>query len=72
MVDYLSSDYHARGHCLMAQARELLEARGGGSLFNALMTVNGDRMMAGLDPTPIPLLPRAKSGWQRLKTALGL
>ena len=72
VVDYLSSDYHARGDCLTAQARELLEARGGGSQFNALTTSNGDRLVAGLDPAPVPPLPRAKSGWKRLKKALRL
>ncbi len=70
VVDYLSSDYHARGNCLTAQARQLLEARGGGSQFNALTCANGDRMVADLDPTPVVPLPRSKSPSMRLKAVL--
>jgi protein-tyrosine phosphatase len=56
VVDYLSSDYHARGDCLIAQAREQLKVRGGAPQLKTF-TKNGERMAAGLEPSPVaPLL----------------
>jgi protein-tyrosine phosphatase len=71
LVDYISSDYHARGTCLMAGARERLVASGGISQLRALTEYNGDRLVDGLDPTPVAPLERPKSRWGRLRKALG-
>ena len=70
VVDYLSSDYHARGDCLMAGTRERLKARGGASHFN-MLTRNGARMVAGLDPESLAPLLRSTSRWKRLRAGFG-
>jgi protein-tyrosine phosphatase len=72
IVDYLSSDYHARGNCLVAGARQLLLARGGVAQFNALTTANGARMVAGLDPSPVAPLSGSRSRWEWVKAILRL
>jgi len=69
VVDYLSSDYHARGTCLSGGAGERLAARGGGDQLKALTEYNGDRLLQGLDPTPVVPLGRPDSRWRRLKRA---
>lgn len=56
IADYLCSDYHARGKCLTARALERVESRGGQSHLKALLEYNGDRLLLGLDPTPVPPL----------------
>lgn len=72
VVDYLSSDYHARGDCLMAQASQRLRARGGGSQLNALTMSNGKRLVAGLDAIRIAPMRHTSSSLQRLRRALRL
>lgn len=69
VVDFLSSDYHARGNCLTALAKERLEECGGSSHFRVLTTINGERLLKGIDPAPVPPLRRRGSGWERLKRA---
>jgi len=70
LVDYLSSDYHARGNCLVAEARAELASKGGGSQLRALSGLNGRRLVQGLDPTPVDPFARPESYWQRLMRAL--
>lgn len=67
-VDYLSSDYHARGNCAVAEAREKLAARGATSQMRTLSD-NGDRLVDGLDPMPVVPFARPESRWRRLKRA---
>jgi protein-tyrosine phosphatase len=69
LVDYISSDYHARGRCLVAGARDRLSARGGNSQVKTLAEYNGQRLIEGLDPTPVVPLEPPESGWRRLKKA---
>lgn len=70
LVDYLSSDYHARGNCLVAEARAELTSKGGGSQLRTLSELNGRRLVQGLDPTPVDPFARPESLWQRLRRAL--
>ena len=70
VVDFLSSDYHAQGNCLTALAKDRLEECGGSSHFRVLTTVNGERLLKGIDPAPVSPLRRRASGWKRLKRAL--
>jgi protein-tyrosine phosphatase len=69
-VDYLSSDFHARGKCLVSEAEGRIAARGGRSQFKVLTGLNGVRLLAGIEPTPVPPLDRPKSGWRRLTNAI--
>jgi protein-tyrosine phosphatase len=68
VIDYLSSDYHARGNCLIAEARRRMEARNCVSHFDFL-TENGERMMRDLNPAPMIPRSRSKSRWNWLKRA---
>ena len=70
-VDYLSSDYHARGVCAVARARERIKTRGGEGLLKTLHGYNGDRLLKGVDPLPVDPLA-IESPWERLKKALGM
>jgi protein-tyrosine phosphatase len=69
LADYLSSDYHARGNCLSSAAGERLVAKGGAAQLKALTEYNGDRLIQGLDPTPVVPLGRPESRWRRLTRA---
>lgn len=53
-VDYLCSDYHARGRPATAAARILLEEAGAHEHFMTLAMVNPARMLAGQAPLPVP------------------
>jgi protein-tyrosine phosphatase len=70
VVDYLSSDYHSRGTCLTEGAKKRLGERSGVSQFETLAVFNGDRLLNGLDPTPVTPLPQRQSRWQRLIAAV--
>jgi protein-tyrosine phosphatase len=72
VVDFLSSDYHARGNCLAALAKERMEEYGGSSHFRVLSTINGERLLSGIDPAPVSPLRRQASRWRRLKRAFRL
>jgi protein-tyrosine phosphatase len=66
-VDYLSSDYHARGRCTVGEAATALEKRGGMSQLHALMTGNPERLLRNEMPVPVePLDEEATSVWKRL------
>jgi protein-tyrosine phosphatase len=64
--DYLCTDYHARGTCLLAPAQRMLSSRGGDGQFQHLVTMNGMRLGEGLRPLPVPPLSEKKTLWQRI------
>ncbi|MDB4948738.1 MAG: hypothetical protein JWM27_1387 [Gemmatimonadetes bacterium] len=66
MVDYLSSDYHARGSLWIAEAVAALVAEGGAEQARLLTEVNPARMLDGQPPEPVPALQRPPSFWRRL------
>jgi hypothetical protein len=70
-VDFMSSDYHAKGKCGTAAARHLLEECGGREHFRLLTTVNGRRLLEDADPVPVPPLARI-SRWRRVKAVFRL
>jgi protein-tyrosine phosphatase len=72
LADYVCSDYHARGICLSMSAAERLIARGGAAQLKTLAQYNGDRLIEGLDPTPVVALGRPESPWRRLARILRL
>lgn len=66
-VDYLSSDYHARGRCPVAECRAELERRGAGRQAALLMEENPRRMLAGEAPLPVPPIAAGRKPlWRRL------
>ncbi len=66
-VDYLSSDYHARGRCPVAEARAKLEEKGGEEQARLLMEVNPGRLLEGQPPETVPPLVRERrSLWSRI------
>lgn len=66
-VDYLCSDYHARGSALVADYRALLERNDAGEQAHTLMETNPERMLEGRMPLPVqPLRPKRPALWQRL------
>jgi protein-tyrosine phosphatase len=67
-VDCLASDYHARGTCSIAAAREALVEAGGEEQARLLMEVNPSLLLAGDDPEPVPPLHRTspRSFWTRI------
>ena len=70
IVDYVCSDYHSRGKCLITQAGARFTDRGGDEHFRYLARVNGDRLVDGLDPLPVAPLPFKKSLWRRLAAGI--
>lgn len=65
-VDYLSSDYHARGRCAISEAREKLIEKGGEEQARFLFEVNPGRLLAGEAPEPVPpFQPKKPSLWDR-------
>lgn len=66
-VDYLASDYHARGGLHLAEARARLEEKGGAEVAELLLQVNPGRLLHGEPPEPVPPLQvRKPSFWRRL------
>ncbi|HEX6559069.1 MAG TPA: CpsB/CapC family capsule biosynthesis tyrosine phosphatase [Longimicrobiales bacterium] len=66
-VDYLCSDYHARGPVMIADYRALLESQDGAEQAHTLMETNPARMLDGLPPLPVtPLRPKRGALWQRV------
>lgn len=61
LVSYLSSDYHARGRCLSAEARDALLARGAAEQATLLTEVNPQRLLDDQPPLPVPPLARRRS-----------
>lgn len=59
-VDYLASDFHARGTPHTAACRAALLDRGAEEQADLLMKVNPVRIRAGEDPIPVPPLARKR------------
>jgi protein-tyrosine phosphatase len=65
-VDYLSSDYHARGRCPVAEARAKLVEKNGEEQVQLLMEENPRRLLDGLEPIPVSALTQTRrSFWGR-------
>jgi protein-tyrosine phosphatase len=58
LVDYISSDFHARGTPHLRGCSEALAAAGGGEQARLLMHDNAARMLDDLPPHPVPPLRR--------------
>ncbi|WP_420126720.1 tyrosine-protein phosphatase [Longimicrobium sp.] len=66
LASYLSSDYHARGRCPVAECRAELERRGGEHQARLLMEENPRRMLEGVPPLPVPPLRAPRPFWKRI------
>jgi protein-tyrosine phosphatase len=66
LVSYLSSDYHARGRCHTAAAREMLRERGAEEQAILLTEVNPRRLLDGQPPLPVPPIERPRPLWRRI------
>ena len=66
MVDYLSSDYHARGRLSIAECHQRLVREGAQEQLDLLSEGNPRRMLAGEPPRPVPPLPDALPFWRKL------
>lgn len=66
-VDYLCSDYHARGPALVAQYRAVLEDAGAIEQAYTLMSANPSRMLAGMPPIPVQPLYLRRTLWGRVR-----
>jgi protein-tyrosine phosphatase len=55
-VDYLSSDYHARGAPRIAEYRDVLTSNGGRAQADLLMQTNPRRILSGEPPLAVPPL----------------
>lgn len=65
-VEYLCSDYHARGRVALTGAREALTARGGAAQAELLLEANAARLLAGEPPLEVPPLRRPRPLWKRI------
>ena len=67
LIDYLCSDYHARGKCAVSACAEALEAAGGHEQLRSLMQTNHERLLADEFPAPVsPLEPAVTPLWKKL------
>lgn len=65
-VDYICSDYHARGAPLVAQYRSLLEEQDAVEQAHTLMQTNPTRLLSGQNPIPVAPLRPESSLWGRV------
>lgn len=71
LVDFLASDFHARGKPRLASVRDLLLGLGGEAQARLLLETNPARMVAGEPPLPVtPLRPQRRI-WTRIKEVFG-
>jgi tyrosine-protein phosphatase YwqE len=63
---YLASDFHARGRLALADARDLLVARGGQEQASLLLEGNAARLLAGDPPLEVPPLATPPPLWKRV------
>jgi len=66
-VDYLCSDYHARGRLPIEACRAAFAKLRGEDCFDHLTQINPSRLLEGVEPLPVPPLERRRSLWQRLR-----
>jgi len=65
-VDYLSSDYHARGKCAIQDAAAVLKRRGATAQLRALTKTNPERLLRNEMPVPVPPLDQHDAPlWRR-------
>lgn len=65
-VDYLGSDYHARGRPNIQAYREEIGRLGGAEQVQLLTESNPARVLAGEPPLPVPPLRMKRSFWDRV------
>jgi protein-tyrosine phosphatase len=66
-VDYLCSDYHARGEPLIQEYEQLLVSSSGAEQANTLLRTNPARILNDERPLPIaPFRPVRRNIWQRV------
>jgi protein-tyrosine phosphatase len=65
-VDYLGSDYHARGTLPVADCRAELERRGAAEQAVLLTETNPARLLAGQAPLPVPPIAASRPLWRRV------
>lgn len=65
-VDYLGSDYHARGEPRVRAYREALESLGGHEQVQLLTETNPARVLSGEAPLPVAPLRLKRSLWDRV------
>lgn len=66
LVDYICSDYHARGEPMTREYEALLVSMGAGEQASILMQTNPARMLEGLDPLPAAPVASKPSLWRRM------
>jgi protein-tyrosine phosphatase len=64
-IDYVASDYHARGPLRLLETREAIEKAGGAVQARMLVEENPARLLSGDDPQPVPALEDRTPGWKR-------
>lgn len=70
-VDYLASDYHARGRLTLLECRNRLEADGCAEQAVLLLCTNPARLLEGEDPIDVAPLDRPERGWkERIRNGL--
>jgi protein-tyrosine phosphatase len=65
-VDYLASDYHARGEYPVEQCRRVFTEEGCGDQSELLLCTNPARLLEGENPLDVPPVALPESKWQRL------
>lgn len=65
-VDFVASDYHARGRTSLAAAREKLEEMDAGEQYRLMTRVNPARILDGHHPEPVPPLQEPKKPWWKV------
>lgn len=68
-VDYISSDYHARGETGIAEYRDILARMGADVQAEVLMRTNPVRLLNDEPPVPAPPLPQRRRLWDRITAA---
>lgn len=65
-VDYLASDYHARGTYPVEACRRVLQEEGATAQLDLLLCTNPARLLEGLAPEEVPPTDERPSPWKRL------
>ena len=69
-IDYICSDYHARGSSLIGESRKLLISSGAAEQADTLMIANPVRMLRGEMPLPVSPLRERTTVWDRIRRVL--
>lgn len=70
-IDYICSDFHARGPTLVTQYRALLEGHGATEQAQMLMQTNPARVLSGQPPIPVAPIQIKGTLWARVKAVFG-